>query len=158
MAASRKRLPSVPACKVCKHPDRARIEALRAGGAGLRVIAEQFGLNKDNIHYHFAHHVSRQRRAVLLAGPLKVDELLNAAAEESRSVLEYLKIARGVIFNQFLTAAEAGDRNSVSTVGGRLIDVLRELGRLTGELREVSGLTINQNTINVFGSPEFAAL
>jgi hypothetical protein len=34
----------------------------------------------------------------------------------------------------------------------------RVLRRRTGELRDVSGLTINQNTINVFGSPEFAAL
>ena len=121
---------------------------MRVGGASLVAIGAQFGISKDSIHRHFKTHVSRERKAALLAGPIRVDELLNKAAAESKSVLEYLQITRGVIFQQFLTAAEVGDRNGVAHIGGRLLDVLRQLGHLTGELREISGLTINQ-TANI---------
>jgi hypothetical protein len=94
----------------------------------------------------------------LVAGPAAVEQLAQAAAEESKSLLDYLAITRAVLFNQFLNAAEAGDRAHVANVAGRLLESLREIGRITGELREVSGLTINHNTINLFGSPEFLAL
>ena len=61
-------------------------------------------------------------------------------------------------FNQFLNAAEVGDRPGVANVAGRLLESLRELGKLTGELRELSGVTINNNTLNLFASPQFTAL
>jgi hypothetical protein len=147
-------------CIVCTHPRRAQIEMLRAGGATLRAIAKRFGepLNKDNISRHFRNHVSRERRAQLLAGPARVEQLANAAADESRSLLEQLQIVRSVLLNQFLVSAEAGDRQAMVGVAGQLIQALRELGRATGELRELSGVTINQNVLNLFASPEFARL
>ena len=40
----------------------------------------------------------------------------------------------------------------------QLLDSLREVGKLTGELRDLSGLTINNNTVNFIGSPEFSRL
>jgi len=83
--------------------------------------------------------VSDRRRAELTAGPARVEQLANAAADESRGLLDYLGITRTVLFNCFLNAAEAGDRNGVANVAGRLLESLRELARLTGELREVSG-------------------
>jgi hypothetical protein len=131
---------------------------LRAGGVPLRVLSAQFDVTKDPVHRHFTNHVSAQRRAELTAGPAKVEQLANAAADESKSLLDYLGIAWAVLFNQFLNAAEAGDRTGVANVAGRLLESLREIGRLTGELRLVSGITVNNNTINMIGSPEFAAL
>jgi hypothetical protein len=145
-------------CAVCTHPERPRIEMMRATGIPLRVVAEHFGCSKDSIHRHFLKHVSPKRRAELVAGPAAVEELANAAAAESKSLLDYLGIARSVLFSQFLNAAEAGDRNGVVHVAGRLLESLREIGRLTGELRQLSGVTINNNTVNLIGSPEFAAL
>jgi hypothetical protein len=142
------------------HPKRAQIEMLRAGGATLRAIAKRFGepLDKDNISRHFRNHVSRERKAELIAGPARVAELADAAANESRGLLENLAIVRSVLLNQFFTAAEAGDRVGVANLAGRLLDSLRELGRLTGELREVSGVTVNNNVLTIFGSPEFTRL
>jgi hypothetical protein len=147
-------------CIVCTHPRRAQIEMLRAGGATLRAIAKRFGepINKDSISRHFRNHVSRERRAELLAGPARVEQLANAAADESRSLLEQLQIVRSVLLNQFLVSAEAGDRQAMVGVAGQLIQALRELGRATGELRELSGVTINQSVLNLFTSPEFARL
>ena len=76
----------------------------------------------------------------------------------SKSLLDYLGITRSVLFNQFLAAAEAGDRPGVANVAGRLLESLRELGRLTGELRQISGISITNNTLNLIASPAFLAL
>ena len=64
-----------------------------------------------------------------------------------------------MLFNQFLAAAEAGDRPGVANVAGRLLESLRELGRLTGELRQIlSSMSITNNTLNLIASPAFLAL
>jgi hypothetical protein len=131
---------------------------LRVGGVPLRVLSAQFGITKDTVHRHFTNHVSPQRRVELTAGPAKVEQLANAAADESKSLLDYLGITRAVLFNQFLNAAEAGDRIGVANVAGKLLESLREYAKLTGELRQVAGITVTNNTLNIIGSPEFDAV
>jgi hypothetical protein len=128
------------------------------GGASLNTLSYKFAVSKDAIHRHFRKHVSDGRKAELLAGPARVEELANAAADESKSLIDYLAITRGVLFNQFLSCAEAGDRAGVAFIAGKLLDTLREHGRLTGELRQLSGVTINNNTLNIVSSPAFLTL
>lgn len=155
--SARERHLRVRQCKVCNHPERARIEMLRVGGAGLDALAKEFRASKDSLFRHFKNHFSDRRRAELMAGPARVEGLANAAAAESKGLLEYLGITRSVLFSQFLACAEAGDRAGVSLIAGRLLESLRELGRLTGELRQLSGITVN-NTLNIVSSPGFIAL
>lgn len=151
--------PRTAPCGLCRHPERAHIEGLHVAGASYRVLGRRFGLSKDVIFHHFKVHVSPQRKAELTAGPAKVADLANAAAAESKSLLDYLGITRSVLFNQFLSAAEAGDRAGVAHIAGRLLDSLRELADLTGELRKAaSGISVTNNVLNVFASPEFTAL
>jgi hypothetical protein len=151
--------PSRPgSCQVCTHADRARIELLRVSGVSLDALAAQFGCHRDSIWRHFRRHVSDARKSELLAGPAKVDGLINRAADESRALLDYFKIARSVLFAQFLAAAEAGDRNGVANIASKLLDSLKEVGKLTGELRALSGITVNNTQVNFIGSPEFGAL
>ena|SRR5271165_6477869 len=71
-------------CRVCCHADRARVELLRAGGAGLLALAREFGLKKDSLSRHFKNHVSAKRLAEMVAGPLKVEQLAAAAADAAR--------------------------------------------------------------------------
>jgi hypothetical protein len=124
-------------CAVCRHIEVAKIDMLRAGGASFRSLAAKFpGLSRDQLHRHWRH-LSRDRRLALVAGPGTIEEMAAKAAAESKGLVDYLGITRSVLFNQFLCAAEAGDRNGVSVIAGRLLDSLRELGRLTGELREL---------------------
>ena len=139
-------------------PIACEFELLRVGGASLDALARGFSVSRDSVQRHCRHHLSDRRRAELTCGPAKVEQLANAAADKSKSLLDYLGITRSVLFSQFLNAAEAGDRNGVATVAGRLLEALRELGRLSGELRQISGLTINNNTLNVIATPEFTAL
>ncbi len=144
-------------CSVCRSPHRAQVEALVVGGASQRSVAKRFGnLDKDAMSRHFRNHVTKQRRAELMAGPARVTELANAAAHESKSLLEQLQIVRSVLLNRFLAAAEGGDNNGVAIIAGRLLDALDRLGRVSGELRQLSGVVVNQ--INVFTDPRFLAL
>ena len=133
-------------CAICTHKDRARIELLRVGGVSLKALARQFDISKDSVWRHFRTHVSDRRKAELLAGPARVEQLANAAADESRSLLEQLQIVRSVLLNQFLNAAEAGDRAGVANVAGRLLESLREFGRLTGELSSRASPTRSNTT------------
>lgn len=131
---------------------------LRVAGTPYRVLADKFGLGKDAIVRHFHSHVTEQRKAELMVGPAQVEELAVAAADESRTVMDYLSIARSVLFRQFINAAEAGDRNRVVSVADSLLVALRDSAKITGELRQLSGVTINQNTVNFVGTPAFDVL
>jgi hypothetical protein len=128
---------------------------LRVAGTPYRVLADKFGIGKDAIVRHFHGHVTDARKAELMVGPAQVKELAVAAADESRTVMDYLAIARSVLFRQFLNAAEAGDRNGVVSVADSLLVALRDCAKITGELRQLSGVTINQNTVNFVGTPAF---
>jgi hypothetical protein len=146
-------------CAVCRHVEVAKIDMLRAGGASFRALAAKFPpLHRDQLYRHWKH-VSKERRLALVAGPLKLEEMAAKAAAESKGLVDYLGITRSILFNQLLCGAEAGDRNGVSMIAGRLLENLRDLARLTGELRELSGLTINQTTnVAIMSDPRMLEL
>jgi hypothetical protein len=136
---------------------------LSLNGASLNALGTKFNASRDAIWRHMKDHVSAEAKAHLLVGAraLKtIEELKERAADESMALVDYLSIVRSVLFRQFLGAAEAFDRNGTALIAGKLIESLRELARLSGELRELSGLTINNqtNVVNLFASPEFARL
>ncbi len=132
---------------------------MRVSGVSFEALAKEFAISKDSIFRHFKSHVSERRKAELLAGPAKIHDLANAAAKESKSLLEYLSITRGILFNRFLSAAECGDTNGVVSTATQLLAALRELGKLSGELRNLSGINITQNNIlSIAASPEFEKL
>jgi hypothetical protein len=146
------------ACHACQHPQRAEIESLVCNGASQRSVGERFGLSKDIVSRHFKRHLSRERRAELMVGPDRVKDLAEAAAKESRSLLDQMQVVRSVLFSRFLASAEAADNVGVALTASRLLESLRELGKLTGELRQVSGISIQNNSINLFASPDFTRL
>ncbi len=68
-------------------------------------------------------------------------------------------VTKSSLFARLAAACEAGDNNAAAVVGRVLNDTLEKLSRLTGELRQLTGLTINNNTqINVGTAPEFLVL
>ena len=89
-----------------------------------------------------------------MAGPVKIGELVNQAADESKTVLEMYAVTRSLLFSRMLAAAEAGDNFGTSTVGRVLIDLLDKLARLTGEMRSLStNIEITNNMLNVSADP-----
>jgi hypothetical protein len=87
-----------------------------------------------------------------------VRELAAKAADEGVSLLGYFSIVRGVLLQQFQLAAAVNDKNGTAVLAGRLVEVLREIGKLTGEvLRSPAVMNINGN-INIMNNPVLANL
>jgi AcrR family transcriptional regulator len=131
---------------------------MRVANVPVRVIAAQFGIGKDTVNRHFHSHVSEKRRHELMVGPAQIEQLAVAAAEESKTVMEYTAIARSILFRAFVDAAEANDRRQLVSLADSLLQALRDYGKLTGELRQMAGINITQNVVNFTASPEFVQL
>jgi hypothetical protein len=139
------------ACRVCRHADRARIELMAVSGVSHVTIAKKFGISRFSCDRHLLRHLSEVRRAQLVAGPLRLHELAERAADESMSILDYLSMLRSTLLHQFLACSEAGDSQSMSTLSGRLLECLRLLAQLSGDLTQATS-TITNNTL-ILGSP-----
>lgn len=92
-------------CQVCRHPERWRVELLRAGGASLDALADKFGLDRDAIWRHWSKHVPDETKATYLCGPAQSAELAEKAASEGDSVLDVDALGHRAQF-----ASNAGDR------------------------------------------------
>lgn len=146
------------ACTICRHKERERIEALRASGVSFDALAKRFKVGRDAIWRHWRDHVSPEMRAHYLAGPATIEELRERAAKENLSVLDYLSIARSMIVGQMTASSEAGDAYRVALLSSRLVEVLREIGRITGEVERLGGgVTIN-NTVAIMSDPRMVEL
>jgi hypothetical protein len=146
-----------PRCKLCAHPERARIEMMRVGGVGLDAIAAQFGVSRDSVWRHMKDHVSDDERAEYLAD-IPLAEMLARAADEGVSLLDFFKIVRATLMKQFQLAASVNDRRAVASLAGRLNETLDLIGKLTGEMLRLSpGMVVN-NTAVFVNSPMFTDL
>ena len=144
-----------PQCRVCARDDRASLELALAGGASVRAIAKRHGVAYHQLYRHWAH-VDPERKAALAIGPVQRAALAARVSDESSSVIDHLKVARAAIYQMLEGALSAADRVGVAMLTGRLHENLRELGRLTGQL--ANSPLIQQNTTNIFVSPEFARM
>jgi hypothetical protein len=146
-------------CAVCNHAERVRIEALHVAGNGIDKLAEQFGIHRDAIWRHMTRHVSEETKVGYLLGKAKIADLANAAADESRAIIDYLAIIRSILMNQLDRESQANRPYGVERVAGRLIEVLREMGSITGEVSKIAGVTLNiTNNTQILSSPPFLQL
>jgi len=146
-----------PRCKLCAHPERARIEMLRLAGVGLDAIAVQFDISRDSIWRHMKDHVSDADKAAYLAD-IPLQELLARAADEGVSLLDFFKIVRATLMRQFQLAASVNDQRAVASLAGRLNETLDLIGKLTGEMLKLSPGTVVNNTAVFMSGPIFTDL
>ena len=143
-------------CQVCRHPERWRLELLRAGGASLDSLAEKFGLERDSIHRHWHKHVTAEMKASYLCGPAQLAELAEKAAAEGHSVLDHLRMIRTVLTGQLAAMTEAGDGRGVAYVAGRLTSTLETIARVTGELGSMAqSINVTNNLTVLAEHPAF---
>jgi hypothetical protein len=136
-------------CKVCNHPDRWRLELLRAGGASLGSLAKKFNVSIDSVFRHWRDHVSDEAKASYLVGPADLARLAEKAAVEGDSVLDYLKLCRTVLTAQLAVMSESNDARGAAFVAGQLTRTLETIAKVTGEIGDLArSVTIN-NTTNV---------
>jgi hypothetical protein len=104
-------------------------------------------------------HVSQETKIGYLAGPVKLNELANLAATENKSLIEYLSILRSILFGQLDRSAQLNKPYEVERIGGRVLDTLKEIGRLTGELSAFTSQTVNiTNNVAILNSAPFLDL
>ena len=133
------------------------VELKRAHGQTLEALAEEFGLSRQAIWRHWRDHVTDEAKAGYLAGALKLEELKERAEAEQMSLLDYFGVMRSILTAQFCAAAEAGAHGSTALLAGRLLECLKQIAALTGEVQRVASSVTNVQN-NFFGSPDFAAL
>jgi hypothetical protein len=140
------------------HPERERIEALRAGGATLDSLASRFHVHRDAVHRHMRH-VPQDRIANYLAGVATIAELRERAAAENGSVLDYLASLRSLLMGAIVRRAEAQSASSLMMLSGRMIQVLEAIGKLTGEIeRNNPSIAITNNVAITMSDPKMVAL
>jgi hypothetical protein len=143
-------------CTVCRHPERFRVELAMAAGVALQALGRKYGLNRRALDRHSRNHVTEERRAQLVAGPVKLHELAERAAEMGMSLVDYTNLVLSVLLTQFTAAGEAGDRVGTAMLAWRVTEVLRLQATLTGDLQR-AGAVVTNNTL-VLASPVMAEL
>jgi hypothetical protein len=131
---------------------------LVAGGASLRSVALKIGVPYYSLRRHWISHVTDERRATLVLGPVTREALASRVSEESESIIDHLKASRAAIYQVLEAALAAGDRNGVALLTGRLHECLREMARLTGQISNSPMIGNQTNIANIFVSPAFAQL
>jgi hypothetical protein len=145
-------------CAVCRHPERARIEALRASGASLDSLARKFKVHRDAVWRHWQSHCSPDLKIQYLAGPATIAELKERAAKEDGAVIDYLTTLRSILMGAITANAEAGSATTLANLSGRLVEVLREIGRITGEIERLNpGVNVTTN-IAIMSDPRIIEL
>ncbi len=144
-------------CGVCRHVDRARIESAREAGVSFGALEARFGVAKTVLQRHWAHHIDAERKLSFLIGKTKIEDLRERAAEENLSLIEYLAIVRSGLMKQFSHQVENDSAFGAATVAARLLDVLREIGKITGEIARMAAPNTTIN-VSVNAAPGFADL
>src|SRR5271170_1426727 len=133
-------------------------------GASLDAIAKKFTtddnyVHRASIHRHCRDHLDETLRASLLAD-VPLTELAARAAKEGMSLIEYFSLVRSTVIQQMLVAAGVNDGNRTAVLAGRAVEVLKEIGKITGELSNLASLTINANNSPVINmnAPIFVQL
>lgn len=140
---------------MCGHPERTRIELLLAGSASLASVARKFRLTRFAIGRHWSGHVTDERKAALMFGPVQREALASHLAEESSSVIDHYRAVRAGLYALYDAAVTAGDRNGGALLAGRLHENLAAMARLTGQLAASPLVSVHQTNIFLH-DPAFA--
>jgi hypothetical protein len=150
-----RKLVIAPRCIVCRHKDRALIEAAHVAGVSLDNVAQKHNISRDSVFRHMKNHLDDSARANYLAA-IPMADLAAKAAEEGVSVLGFFSIIRATLMTQFQLAASLNDRHATATLAGRLTEVLRAIGSISGEMGSMAANNITINNHTVLNSPTFA--
>jgi hypothetical protein len=145
-------------CTICRHPERERLESLRASGASLDSLAKKFKISRDSIWRHMQNHVSEETRMSYLAGPSTIAELKERAALENATLIDYLSILRSILMGAIAASAEANSAFTLATLSGKLLEVLKEIGKITGEIERMSPSISITNNLSIMSDPRMIEL
>jgi hypothetical protein len=102
--------------------------------------------------------VSADLKTSYLAGPATIAELRERAAKEGGSILDHLSILRSILIGAITASAEAQSAFTLAALSGRLVEVLREIGKITGEIERLNPSVNVTNNVAIFANPQFIEL
>lgn len=146
-------------CQICRHEARGAIERDLVTGILHREIGRRHGVSIFALRRHLKAHVTQERKASLLAGPVALSKLVDEAAEAGVSLLDYLRATRITLARQLMKADEANERTVLPMLAKALTETARLESQITGEItKHVAPLVTTQNTVNFYGSPDWVRL
>ena len=80
------------------------------------------------------------------------------AAEEGGSILDYLGVLRSILMGAITANAEAQSAFTLAALSGRLVEVLKEIRRLTGEIEKLNPSVNVTNNVAIFSGPQMIEL
>lgn len=128
----------------------------RVAGASFEAIGAKFNVHKDAVWRHCRDHLDEAARASYLAD-IPLAELAERANAESMSLLDYLGLVRSTLLQQMLVASGVNDGHRTAVLAGRTVEVLKEIGKITGELRGLAS-SLSITTVNILNAPLFTEL
>jgi hypothetical protein len=144
-------------CGVCEHSQRPRIDLAIVAGVGYSALSRKYGVSRHSVGRHAKKHITEERRAQLVAGPVKWNELAERAAESGLSLLDYLSMLKSSLSNSVLEAGDAKDWTAQGILSGRLTDVVKLEAQFTGELTKHTAPLVQVNNVAMLsGTPDFA--
>jgi hypothetical protein len=123
-----------------------------------REIAVKYGISVYALRRHLKAHVTQERRASLLAGPVALGKLVEQAAEAGISLLDYVRATRTMLARQLALADQANERSVMPMLARALTETVRIEGQLTGEIMKHTAPLLVQNTANFYASPGWVRL
>lgn len=144
------------ACTICTHPQVYEIELSLVSGVTCPAVAKKYHVSKDAVWRHRNNHISPERKAELVAGPLSIAELVERATNEGMSLLDYCAIVRNALMSRFLAAAENGDGQGAAVISGKLLECLRLVAQVSGELTRAT--SNYQTNVLIMNSPLMSEL
>jgi len=142
-------------CKICQHPERAKIELGLANRVPANALARKFDASRDSIARHRKNHMPPQLVAALLAtGKPTVIDLEQLRKSESEGLVQHLVAQRGYLYGLAKQAEDMGDLRAAIQAHGRINDTLALTGKLLGELVTHQSVSIQQLIVQ----PEYLQL
>jgi hypothetical protein len=131
-------------CRVCQHPEFARINFLCASGGEKSAIAAQFGLPYESVRRHHQLHISSRYKKMIGASRLESFEaLVSKAVEGGAETLDLLDLLVRGHSTMWSVALDSGSGAAMVQHANKILAATELRAKVTREL--VPGPTVQVN-------------
>lgn len=142
-------------CTICSSPHRAELELRLARNVPLRLLAKQYGLNKDPLYHHRKSHMPARLIAKLKTRSLlPAEELEEQRIEESSGLLGRLVWQRAKLYDLLENCEALDDPRACVLIHKTLLENFALTGKLLGEFVQHSSIV----TANLVVTPDYLKL
>lgn len=139
-------------CTVCRHDERALIDAALVSGTPARQLAARYGLSDDSVSRHNAAHLPvRLVQAAAAGEAAQADDLLAEVRKRTDRVARLADVAEGLIRRAY----EAGDLRTAAAAVNAATGASREVRGCLELLAKLRGELDERPQVNIVLSPQW---